>query len=89
MEIVVNRCFGGYSLSKDAYKFLGMEWDGFGYIYEGDRTNPKLIDCIRHLGHEANGRCAKLEIIDIPEGANYYIDEYDGQEIIREAHSSW
>lgn len=69
MEIVVNRCFGGFCLSKKAYEFLGLEWDGYGFKYNDDksRTDEKLIECIETLGDEANGRCTRLEVIEIPD----------------------
>jgi hypothetical protein len=36
MKVVINRCHGGFGLSKEAYDFLGFKWDGFGYAgYEG------------------------------------------------------
>lgn len=27
MKVVINKCYGGYGLSKKAYEFLGIEWD--------------------------------------------------------------
>lgn len=89
MKIVVNKCFGGYSLSKEAYEFLGLEWDEFGYKFENDRTNKDLIRCVEALGDKANGRFADLEIVEVPENIDFYIDEYDGIETVHEEHRSW
>ena len=54
-KVVINCCFGGYSLSKEAYEFLGLEWDEFGFEFEDDRTNPKLVECVETLKEKANG----------------------------------
>lgn len=68
-------------------------WFGFGYVdgMEGgyDRTDPDLISAIKALGDEANGDCATLKIIDIPDGIEWEIDNYDGSETIHERHRSW
>ena len=91
MKIVVNRCYGGFSLSKEAYEFLGVEWDGYGYGYSDDekRTDAKLIECVETLGKKSYGMCAKLVVIEIPDGVDYEIDNYDGMESIHEKHRSW
>lgn len=54
-----------------------------------DRTDPILVQVVEELGEAANGSCAQLEIVDIPDGIQWEIDEYDGVETIREAHRSW
>lgn len=91
MKIVVNRCFGGFGLSKAAYKELGLEWDMFGYEYDGydKRTDSKLVAVVEKLGKEASGTLADLEVIEIPDGVKWEIDEYDGVETIHEVHRSW
>ena len=54
-----------------------------------DRTDPKLIQVVEELGEKANGQHAKLKIIEIPDGVDYEIDEYDGVESVNERHKSW
>lgn len=53
------------------------------------RTHPKLIECIEKFGEAANGSHAELKIIEIPDGTEYEIDEYDGNEHIAEVHRTW
>jgi hypothetical protein len=92
MKIVLNKCFGGYGLSKLAYKELGLEWDGFGYAYDDaeERTNKKLIKCIEKIGEKAaSGELAYLRIIEIPDGIEFEIDNYDGVETVIEKGHSW
>ena len=48
MQIVINRCSGGFGLSEEAYAYL-------------------LIDCIETLGDRANGRFARLKVVEIPD----------------------
>lgn len=32
MKVVINKCFGGFSISEEAFKCLNLKWDGYGYI---------------------------------------------------------
>ena len=60
------------------------------YYDNEDRANPKLIQVIEELGSElASGTYSKLELVEIPDGIEYEIDEYDGQEHIAEKHRTW
>ena len=54
------------------------------------RHDPLLIQIVEELGSEiASGGCAELKIIEIPDGTDYVIEEYDGLETIAEAHQTW
>lgn len=88
-KVVINTCFGGFSLSEEAYKLLGIEWDGYGYAYNDKREDPKLIKVVEKLGKKANGYCAKLKVVQIPSDIEYKIEEYDGAEWIAEKHRIW
>lgn len=82
MKIVINDCFGGFSVSREVYEAMGKEWDGYGYDFDSDRTNAELIAAIEKIGcKQASGSCAYLAIVDIPDNAtDWEITEYDGAE---------
>lgn len=89
MKIVINNKHGGFGLSREAYKFLGLEWDGYGHGDDIKRDDPKLIECVEKLGEMANGEHAHLDIVEIPDDVNWQIGEYDGREWVEEVHRKW
>jgi len=104
MDILLNKCHGGYGLSDEAVRLyltkknieikLNPKYSSsyFNYYIVGDneqfsdhnipRTDPVIIEVVRELGKKANGKSAELKIVSIPDGCEYYIDEYDGMESI-------
>lgn len=78
MKFVLNRCFGGPSLSRWAANQLHTD------TYNFDRDDPKLIALIEKYGSEkCNGNYAALQIVEIPDNAtDYELDDYDGFESI-------
>ena len=91
MKIVINKCYGGFGLSKEAYEYLGLAWDGHGYEYRyhGNRADHKLVECVETLGDAANGSLAKLKVVEIPDDVEWEIEEYDGVEWVSEVHRTW
>ena len=139
MELVINNCFGGFSLSAEAedmyaagkgltlYRYEQTKYkhrDGvdeyvrvnaadaglFYHAYTQDhgekcaelpdddsywsdhdikRDDPLLIEVVRNLGKAASGQFAALKIVEIPDGVEYEINEYDGNEHVAEAHRTW
>lgn len=144
MKVVINSCFGGFSISKKAAEFMaelgneqakselkeynktneylqyfikngkhhpdcdkklhdGIEitakyskeesWYGYGYTDDFEngysRTDDDLVKAVEKLGYSASGLCASLKVVEIPDGIEYSIDEYDGMETIREKHKTW
>jgi hypothetical protein len=81
-KIVINSCYGGFSLSNMAVK----RYEELGGSYQGhnscDRNDPILVQVVEELGDDANGSCAELEIVELPAGTLYRITEYDGYESI-------
>ena len=89
MKVVINKCYGGYGLSKKAYEFLGIEWDKYGYKYENDRSNPALVRCVETLKEDSFGVYAHLKVVEIPDDVKWHIEEYDGVEWVAEDHRTW
>lgn len=58
--------------------------------YEIDRTDPVLVEMIEGDDEgEFNGRHASLHVVEIPDGVEWELDEYDGIESVHEKHRSW
>lgn len=81
-----------YISTKDLGNSFSKEEDiNNSYFYEGDieRTNSNLVKVVEELGDAANSWASKLRIVEIPDGIDWEIDEYDGIETIHEKHRSW
>lgn len=109
MKIVINNCYGGFSISRKAAEFMAengcerakreLKETGRGHFYgtgyvkgmpdRYDRTSEHLVLAVETLKEKANGSCASLKVIEIPDDIDYYIDEYDGMERVCENHRSW
>ena len=90
MKIAINRWYGGFSLSDKALDLYNSLSDTkTEYTFEIARNDPILIQVIETLGDEANGRFAKLCVVDIPDDVEWEISEYDGMEQVDEVHRSW
>lgn len=59
------------------------------YINDKYRTDPILIEVVEELGEKANGNFADLQIVEIPDGMEYTIDEYDGIETLHQKVQKW
>ena len=54
-----------------------------------NRSDPDLERVVEEMGDAANGKCAELRVVEIPDGTDWEIDEYDGSEHIAEKHRTW
>ena len=59
------------------------------YINSKYRTDPVLIEVVEELGGKADGRYADLQIVEIPDGMIYDIDDYDGIETLHAPVQTW
>jgi hypothetical protein len=83
---------GSDSLNDIYWKFRDAKvsdrfWDA-GWL-AGNRSHPLLLRVIAEMGEAANGRHAALRVVEIPDGVEYEIEEYDGNEHIAETHRTW
>lgn len=53
------------------------------------RDDPLLLQVVKELGSAAGGRFAALEVVDIPDGVEWAVEEYDGSEWVAEKHRTW
>ena len=60
-------------------------------VYEGDiqRDDQELVRVVEELGSAANGPFAELTVVEIPDGVEWKIEEYDGNEHVAEKHRTW
>ena len=71
---------------------LALYKDGFAFVDDvrrEDRNAPDLVSLVEELGSLANGRYAELGVVEIPDGVEWEISEYDGVETVEEKHRSW
>ena len=126
MEIVINKCYGGFGLSEKAVmryaEIKGIKiypfHDDFithyytvpvdGVALKGDylpspdvpnetyfstssieRDDSVLVQVVKELGKAASGEYSELSVVEIPDGVEYEITDYDGYEHIAEKHRTW
>ncbi len=76
---------GGYCLIKGKTVYAFNPWGDRKIL----RTHPDLIKVVEQMGEKSWGWAARLVIVDIPDGIEWDIDDYDGMETVEEAHRSW
>jgi len=92
-KIAINTDFGGFGLSNQAlelYKVL-MEiplTTNLDY-WEIDRDDPVLVQVIEQLGDSAGDSYSSIKVVEIPDGVEWRISEYDGVEWVAEKHRTW
>ena len=137
MKVILNKCFGGFGVSQEAYELYAkkkgielfaykLEYRNGKPIYKktdtgssiftinftkdfGDyielsddnsekyclelrdnhREDPVLIEVVEELGERANSRFSELVVVDIPDGMEYEIDDYDGIETLHQKVRKW
>jgi hypothetical protein len=53
------------------------------------RSDPRLVELVETLGDKASGKYAELKVVEIPDGVEWEIEEYDGTEWVAEKHRTW
>ena len=75
---------------------------GFTYFYKGEisdnthfwegdieRNDADLVEIVERLGSAADGKFSSLKVVEIPEGVDWQVMEYDGREWIADRHRTW
>lgn len=87
-KVVYNNCFGGFGLSLEAEKLYCK----YANVKEGEingilrlelsRHDKALVKVVEELEEKANGSFAVLKIKELAKEEKYFIDEYDGHEVV-------
>lgn len=89
MKLVINKCYGGFSLSEEQALAYGIDESELypsgitgNRVYYGDfdRDDPKLIEVV--IQDLPSALASNLQVVEIPDGVFYKIEEYDGMEYI-------
>jgi hypothetical protein len=96
-KIIINTCFGGFSLSDEAITMYrerkGIAADARPtYADELARDDADLIAVVEALGEKANDQYSELKVVEVPMwllDKGWTIEEYDGREHIAENHCTW
>ena len=100
MKVVINKCFGGFGLSKLAQEKYALmkninpgKWNNNFFenvdVFKIYRADSDLIKIIEELGNDANDAYSELKIVEIPDNVVWDIQEYDGREWVAEKHRTW
>lgn len=78
-----------YSTSPELNKDGTIPRKGYFSPRDINRNDPDLVAVIEKLGKKANGNHAELGVLEIPDGVEWELYEYDGIESVEEKHRSW
>ena len=79
-----------YSMSMDERQAYNKKYSDETFEENNiERNDPVLIQVVEELGDAANGEHAELAIVEIPDGVEWEISEYDGSEHVAEKHRVW
>ena len=93
MKVVINNWYGRFSLSDEAVKLYETYSNTSGTdrysSHPAFRSDEQLVRVVEELADLADGRHASLEVIEIPEGVDWLIENYEGREWVAERHRRW
>lgn len=81
------------TFTKDFGDYIDLSNDNFSEyclnLHNEHREDPVLIEVVEELGERANSPFSKLVVVDIPDGMEYEIDDYDGVETLHQKVKKW
>ena len=93
MKVVINNWYGRFSLSDEGVRlyeiYSGTTGTDRYSCHPTFRSDPHLVRVVEDLDDLAFGRHASLEVIEIPEGVDWLIENYEGREWVAERHRRW
>jgi hypothetical protein len=80
-----------YAWSEDIYYYTSPNFEDSSFFSSRDieRNDPYLVQVVKEMGRNADGNCAKLKIVEIPDDVKWHITDYDGFETVAENHRVW
>jgi hypothetical protein len=89
-EVVESKAFG---FERESFYHKGHAGDDEFYLsdydFYGNRADEDLVAVVETLGGAANGNYSNLKVVEIPDGVEWFINEYDGMEHVAERHRTW
>lgn len=92
IKVVINKDFGGFGLSDEAealYKERKGITDPDWWSGEIPRDCPVLVQIVEEMGEKVDTIFSSLKVVEIPDDADWYVEEYDGSEWVAERHRTW
>lgn len=90
MKIVINTCYGGFGLCDEAMQeYKNRKGLTTVFLWKIERNDPDLVEIVEEMGDAASDLFAELKVVDIPDGIEWEIQEYDGREWVAETHRTW
>lgn len=93
VKVVINTQYGGFGLSEEAFNEYKVRrkdiTDENFWYWDIPRDCPVLVAMVEEYGSDIDGSYADLKVVEIPDGVNWYIEEYDGIEWVAERHRTW
>lgn len=91
-KVVINACFGGFGLSKEARALYaqrkGLEPEDVT-VWDIPRDDYDLVTIVEQMGKKVNSDFSALKVVEIPADVEWEIAEYDGAEHVAEVHRTW
>jgi hypothetical protein len=90
-KIVINKSYEQFCVSHKAFLRL-RELGQQEALQEADlipRDDAKLVRVVEELRTDANGHCAELKVVTIPDEVQWEIAKSDGVEHVSELHRTW
>jgi hypothetical protein len=90
MKVVINSVHGGFGLSNEALHRYRQKTNNLN-AKDRDipRDDPDLVQIVETMGDDANARYSVLKVVEIPDGVDWTICDYDGLEWVAEKHRTW